>query len=111
MPGMPTNAELVDAVEAFLRGVETKLSGREAFHAKVAANVLAIVARDLRQDPDATEAAALGDVADLCARLRSGAAGPDTPGLLDALTEAAIARLAVDNPKYSTLARLKGTAA
>jgi len=111
MPATPTNAELVEAVEAFLRGVEAKLTGREAFHAKVAANVLAIVARDLRQDPDAAEAAALGDVAALCARLRSGEAGPDTPGLLDALIAATVARLAVDNPKYSTLARLKGDAA
>ena len=111
MPGTPTNAELVEAVEAFLRGVETRLSGRESFHAKVAANVLAIVARDLRQDPDAVEAAALGDVAALCQRLRSGEAGVDTPGLLKALTEATVARLAVDNPKYSTLERLKGGAA
>jgi hypothetical protein len=111
MPGTPTNAELVEAVEVFLRGVEAKLSGREAFHAKVAANVLAIVARDLRQDPDAVEAAVLGDVAVLCARLRSGATGPDTPGLLDSLTDATVARLEVDNPRYSTLARLKGSAA
>ena len=102
MSGYPGSADLIDAVEAFVRGIEGSLKGREAFHAKVAANVLAIVARELRQGSDA----GLGDAGALCAGLRDGKLNADTPGLLDTLIAATRAQLAVDNPKYSTLARL-----
>lgn len=122
MSGHPDAAALVAAVEAFVRGLEGELAGRTAFHAKVAANALAIVARELRQEPAAAEAAALGRLlgraggADelrsaICAGLRDGSLGIDTAGLVQALTEAAVARLAVDNPRYSTLARLRDGAA
>ena len=111
---------LVEAVAGFLAEVEGALSGRQAFHAKVAANALAIVARELAQAPRATEAAALADFlghdasldglrAELCGRLRSGQLTPETPGLVDALTTATLAKVAVDNPRYSTYRRLTGT--
>lgn len=85
MAGYPDAATLVEAVRGFLEGVEGKLDGRDAFHAKVAGNVLAIVARELRA----------GEVA-------------AAPGDLDALIAATVAQLEIDNPRYSTLARLKG---
>ena len=118
MSGHPSAPELVRAVEAFVREIEGELGGRTAFHAKVAANALAMVARELDARPDAAEAAALGRLlgrnggsdelrAVVCTGLRDGTLGVDTPGLVEALTEAACTRLAVDNPRYPTLARLR----
>jgi hypothetical protein len=108
---------LVEAVADFLRSIEGDLAGQKGFHAKVAANALAIVARELAQQPGAVEAAALGDFldhraslpalrAELCGRLRAGQLTPETPGLLEALTAATLAKVAVDNPRYSTLGRM-----
>lgn len=108
--GHPTADQLLEAVALFLREAEGALAGRQAFHAKVAGNALEIVRRELAQRPDDAEAAALepwGGAAALCERLRDGRARPDDPALLRALTAAAVARLAVDNPRYSTLPRLK----
>ena len=108
---------LVTAVADFLKSIEPELSGRNAFHAKVAANALAIVARELEQAPQAAERAALAGFlghdagldalrAEICGRLRNGQLTPETPGLLEALTVAVVAKAKVDNPRYSTLARL-----
>jgi hypothetical protein len=108
---------LVEAVADFLRGIEGDLAGQKAFHAKVAANALAIVARELAQKPGAAEAAALAAFmghqgslaalrAEMCGRLRTGQLTPETPGLLEALTAATLAKVAVDNPRYATLARM-----
>ncbi len=110
-------ATLVKAVAAFIGEIEGQLSGRQAFHAKVAANALAIVARELALKPQAAEAAALGGFlghdagvdklrAELCGRLRMGTLTPETPGLIEALTEATLAKAAVDNPRYATFKRL-----
>lgn len=112
---------LIEAVAGFLAELEPELKGRRAFHAKVAQNALAIVARELAQAPQAREQALLAGVmgregdldalrASLCADLRSGAKGVDTPGLVDALLAVAQAKCAVDNPRYSTLKRLQGNA-
>ena len=111
-------ATLLRAVADFLKSVEAELSGRSAFHAKVAGNALAIVAREIEQVPQAAERAALAAFlghdsgvdalrAELCGRLRNGQLTPETPGLLEALTKAVIAKARVDNPRYSTLARLE----
>jgi hypothetical protein len=113
-----TAVALVEAVAAFLKSVEGELSGRSAFHAKVAGNALAIVARELVQAPAAAEEAALADFlghdtsldglrAELCGRLRAGQLTPETPGLIESLCEAVIAKVAVDNPRYTTLARMQ----
>ena len=105
----PTAPALIEAVRLYLREAEAALSGRLAFHAKVAANALAIVAREMEQNPDAAEAQALapfGGVAALCNALRDGSLSPEDPALLAAVREAALARLAVDNPRYATFARL-----
>ncbi len=110
-------AALIEAVAGFIAEIEGQLSGRQAFHAKVAANALAIVARELAQQPRAAETAALAGFlghdapldklrAELCGRLRMGTLTPETPGLVEALTEAVLAKVAVDSPRYSTFKRL-----
>ncbi|MFQ3596406.1 MAG: DUF6285 domain-containing protein [Sphingomonadaceae bacterium] len=106
----PRAADLLEAVRLFLKEAEGALGGRLAFHAKVAGNVLGIVARELAQDPDAAEAQALapfGGAKTVCEGLRSGRLSPADPVLVAAIREAALARLAVDNPRYPTFARLK----
>ncbi len=108
---------LVEAVALFLGEIEGALSGRQAFHAKVAANALAIVAREMAQQPRAAEVAALAGFlghdagidalrAEICGRLRAGQLTPETPGLLEALGAATLAKVAVDNPRYSTFRRM-----
>jgi hypothetical protein len=107
--GHPTNIQLLEAVQLFLKEAEAALPARLGFHAKVAGNVLAIVARDLAADPDAAEAAALqpfGGVAEACAALREGRLDPENRVLLAAVRAGVLARLAVDNPRYATFARL-----
>ncbi len=110
---------LIEAVAQFIGEIEGRLSGREAFHAKVAANALGIVARELAQQPRVAEVAALSEFlghaagvdalrAEICGRLRGGQLTPETPGLLDALLAATLAKVAVDNPRYSTFRRLSG---
>ncbi len=109
---------LLRAVADFLKTVEAELSGRSAFHAKVAGNALAIVAREIEQAPQAAERTALAGFlghdagvdalrAEICGRLRNGQFTPETPGLLEALTAAVVAKARVDNPRYPTLARLE----
>lgn len=106
----PSATELLAAVRLFLKEAEAALPGRLGFHARVAGNALAIVERELAADPDRAEAAALapfGGPSGVCAGLRDGRLAPDDPALLDAMVRAAVARLAVDNPRYPTLARLR----
>jgi aminoglycoside phosphotransferase (APT) family kinase protein len=77
--GRPTASELLEAVREFLVGsVMPATSGQLAFHARVAANALAIVARELE----------LGQVPP-----GEDAAGPE-------LADTVAASLAVANPKY-----------
>jgi Ser/Thr protein kinase RdoA (MazF antagonist) len=72
--GRPTASELLDAVREFLTGqVMPATSGQLAFHARVAANALGVVARELEL-------------------------GPLPPGA--ALADNVAARLAVANPRY-----------
>jgi len=72
--GRPTASELLDAVHEFLLGtVLPQTSGQLSFHARVAANAVAIVLRELD----------------------AGAPPPDAD-----LAEAVASRLAVANPKY-----------
>ena len=90
----PTPAQLVSAVRAFLEKVAgPKLEGHAAFHARVAANALAIVERQLTLGPEQEAAEA--------ERLREGALGLDTPGLVEHLRATTLAKLSVDQPRYS----------
>ncbi len=113
---MPNSEQLLLAVQQFLLDeVMPKIDGRLAFHARVAANVLAIVVREIDQQPSAIKNAVLekfladasGDTdRELTARLRAGLLDENAPGLVDALLEIATAQVGVDNPKYSTYVRL-----
>ena len=74
--GRPTTSELLDAVRGYLTDqVMPATSGQLAFHARVAANALAIVARELEL-------------------------GPPGASTGDSLADAVAARLAVANPRY-----------
>ncbi len=105
----PSAIQLVEAVQLFLKEAEGALPGRLAFHAKVAGNALAIVTREMEQDPDAAEAAALapfGGVSAVCDALRDGSLRPDDRELQKAIRAAVLARCAVDNPRYASFTRL-----
>jgi hypothetical protein len=111
----PTASELVRAVAQWLEDVRPQLDQRNAYLARVAANALAIVERELTLGVAAEAtlgpqlAALLGAEGEyatltrtLCERLRSGDMGVDTPGLLSFLREDTLARLAIDQPGYRT---------
>ena len=92
----PTTAELVTAVREFLEEhALPNLEGRNAFHARVAANALAIVARQLELGPEAEAAeqqrlqALLGTQGsldelnrELCRRIRNGDLAIDAAALV-----------------------------
>jgi hypothetical protein len=103
--GRPTAAELVEAVAEFLEtDVAAATSGQVNFHARVAANALRIVQRELL-DGDSPATAALADLgfadeATLAAAIRTG----DLEGRADAVIACLRAlvrhRLAVSHPGY-----------
>ena len=107
--GRPTAAELLDAVREFLAGdVAAASEGRLRFHARVAANAVAIVERELRLGgaQAAAHRAALASLgvaseAELAAAIRRGDFDDRMPGLIAAVRETVRARLAVANPGYA----------
>jgi aminoglycoside phosphotransferase (APT) family kinase protein len=106
--GRPTSAELVEAVQELLtEQVMAATTGALAFQARVAANVLAIVGRELQagQAPLVRRAAQLerlgvGSEADLAAAIRAGRLPTDDPDLRAVLAEGVVARVQVANPRY-----------
>lgn len=122
MQDRPDPDELLAAVAEFLRQqAMPQLQGRSAFHARVAANVVDIVRRQLALAPksDASERVGLRALLgrdgspdelnrQLCERIASGQLGLHTPALLDHLWQVTLAKLAVDQPRYSTYARAIG---
>lgn len=104
--GYPSAAELLAAVRGFVAEAEGALNGRLAFHAKVAANVLAIVERELAAHGDDDALASFGGAAAVCQALRDGSLNPEDPMLLVAIEADAAARLAIDNPRYATFKRM-----
>ena len=115
MQDQPSAIELVGAVRDFLQNVAMpQLEGRASFHARVAANALGIVQRELETAPeaDARERKRLETILDrdgtledlnreLCARIRNGEIDLDTSGLSVHLWETTLTKLAIDQPKYS----------
>ncbi|HWB65901.1 MAG TPA: DUF6285 domain-containing protein [Mycobacteriales bacterium] len=107
-PAYPSAVELANAVEAFLRDeVMPALDGRLRFHALVAANVMAILGRELALGPEHAaahaarlEALGVGDDAELAAAIRSGAMDDRLAELLSALRASVEAGLRVANPKH-----------
>jgi AcrR family transcriptional regulator len=115
----PTLDELLEAVVEFLeKRLMPKLDKHTAFHARVAANVLNIVRRELEQGPglDAEELARLKDLlgedgtleelnAQLCNRIRRGDLDHRNPDLMEHLFLTTLGKVSVDQPIYSAYRR------
>jgi DNA-binding response OmpR family regulator len=115
MQDEPTPSEVLAAVAAFLRtvvAVETR--GATSFQARVAANALEMMRRQLDLAPaaDAAEAERLSALlsregplfdlnAELARRIAAGEADLSTPGLKDHLWATTLDKLAVDQPTYA----------
>ncbi len=105
---MPSAEQLVESVREWLeRDVMTGTTGRLQFHARVAANVLAIVERELRLGGDqaiehAVRLAQLdcADDAQLAQRIRDGELDDRLAEVRDLVWADVRAKLAVANPKY-----------
>ena len=96
--GEPSGAEMLTAVSEWLASnVKPLVSGRGRFDLAVARNALGIVARELNQQPLASDRA-------LSADLLNGTANLATPGMLARLRRMALDKLAADMPKYPALA-------
>lgn len=121
MHEQPSAPELLQAVTDFLRDdALPRLEGLTAFHARVAVSLLEIVKREIELSPDADaqERTGLqgllggeGDLAalnrELCERIARGEVDTHTPGLMPHLLRTGLAKLAVDQPGYSTYLRLQ----
>lgn len=116
MQDQPTAVELLEIAAHFVRNeFGPLLTGHAAFNARVTANVLDIVRRELMLAPEANAReiarleSLLGETGDLaalnrrlCERIASGDITLDTPGLADHLWESTLAKLAIDQPGYAT---------
>jgi hypothetical protein len=108
MSSYPTAAQLAEAVEGFLRDeVMPAVDGRLQFQTLVAANVMAIIGRELSLGPGAAavhaerlKALGFADDAQLAAAIRSGELDGRTRELLDELRPSAEANLKIANPKH-----------
>lgn len=99
--GRPTAAELVAAVAEFLEtDVRDGTTGAVNFHARVAANVLRTVERELLDDRAAPELLGYPDEAGLAAAIRAGEFDDREPELLPVLRNLVLHRLAVSHPGY-----------
>jgi hypothetical protein len=102
----PTAAELVAAVAEFLETeVRDGTSGSISFHARVAANVLRTVERELLDDTAAKPETALLDLgfpgeAELAAAIRRGEFDDRGPELVPVLRTLVLHKLAVSHPGY-----------
>jgi hypothetical protein len=113
----PSILELVNVVRDFIeKRAMPELKGHTAFHARVAANALGIVSRELSLGPVSLAeekerlVALLGRDGtldelnrELCKRIREGAMGLETPGLAAHLEQTTRDKVAVDQPNYSGL--------
>ena len=105
---VPTAAQLVEAVREFLEGdVSAATEGRVRFHARVAANVCAIVERELALGPAQAQAAAgrlaslgVADDAELAVAIRRGDYDDRYAEVAAAVRATVRDKLLVANPKY-----------
>lgn len=108
--GTPTAAELIESVREWIeRDLLASTEGRLKFHARVAANVLAIVERELamgeQQEADhAARLVTLGMANDdqLASAIRHGELDDRLDEVREVLRADVDAKLAVANPKYMT---------
>ncbi len=117
MMDQPSMLEIVEVVRAFLeQRAMPELKGHTAFHARVAANALGIVARQLAQGEQAAAVEREGLVAllghdgelealnrELCRSIRDGGIGLDTPGFAEHLARTTRDKVLIDQPGYSGL--------
>jgi hypothetical protein len=117
MMDQPSMRELVGAVRDFLeQKAMPELSGHTAFHARVAANALSIVLREMELGPQSAKNELVrlqkllgcdGTLDELnrqlCTRIRDGAFTLETPGLAEHLTITTREKVAIDQPNYSGL--------
>ena len=109
----PKTEELAQSVALWIEQIRPSLDPRNAFLARVAANAMATVYRELTQGPAAEAAAVAGMAgvlghegsfaelnAELCARIRAGELTVESPGLLAALQVMARDQIAIDQPSY-----------
>jgi hypothetical protein len=106
--GRPTAAELVAAVADFLDNEVRAATDSEAqinFHARVAANMLRMVERELLDEPDTEVGSALASVefsqeSQLAAAIRAGKLDLRAEAVLPVLRTLVRRRLAVAHPGY-----------
>jgi uncharacterized protein DUF6285 len=122
MQDPPTITELLEATASFLREVAVpQLTGHASFHARVAANALDIVKRELELRPSAErdEHARLqallhtdGSLEHLNAllsrRIAAGEIDLQTPGVAEHLWATTLAKVAIDQPTYASYRRETG---
>ena len=123
MQDPPTVTELLDATAAFLRDVAVpQLSGHASFHARVAANALDLIKRELELRPAAernehtrlqsllhTEGSLDELNALLSRRIATGDLDLQTPGVAEHLWATTLAKVAIDQPTYASYRRETGT--
>jgi hypothetical protein len=114
MQDQPSPSEIIGAVAAFLKNVvAAETQGALSFNARVAANALEMMKRELDTAPaeDAAELRRLRAIlgcdgtlfdlnAELSRRIEAGEVDLTTPGLKDHLWATTLAKLAVDQPTY-----------
>jgi hypothetical protein len=118
MQDEPNPPEILAVIAEFLRGeVVPKLNGATAFQARVAANALDLVAREIEIGPGLRTAehtrlqALLGHGSleqltnELARRIATRDIGADAPGVIEHLWETTLAKLAVDQPGYASYKR------
>ena len=106
--GVPTTAELAQAVREFLEGeVMSATDGRLRFLARVAANVAAQIERELVLGPELAIAHAarladlgFGDDHELCAAIRNGSLDDRMDDVRAAVRASVVDKLRVANPRH-----------
>ncbi|MFP5462980.1 MAG: DUF6285 domain-containing protein [Gammaproteobacteria bacterium] len=116
MHNQPSVDALLDIIAEFMRKeAAPRLPGHTAFHARVAANALDIIRRELSLSPKSLAAEKerleklLGESGDLealnrrlCERIASGEIDEKTPGFADHLWTVTLDKLAVDQPGFAS---------
>lgn len=117
MLDVPRGDDILTAVAGWLRETALpQLPAHLTFQARVAANAIDLVAREMREGPSAQQRAQArlaallehdGDEpalrAELAVRIRDGSLSLDAPGLIDHLLACAIDKVAIDQPSYASL--------
>lgn len=91
----PATPELLAAVAEFIEQIETRLDSGERYHALVCRHLLAMVQRELTEEPLPDE-----DEAALAAAIRAGGHDGEEETLLDTLLARTIDRVRITKPDH-----------